>query len=654
MTVQRLEAKEEYAKALRLGLRSHKIALSEGRNGHPLVLDAVLPEGVAESVQNVGIREIPVEQIVGIHSAGRVSAFSPDFLPLLDENSEFAYKWVNLCMAHMNEGIRDPIVCYEYLGKFYVQEGNKRVSVLRYMGASRITAEIRRILPPVSEDPEIVAYYEFLEFYKRTGLYQVQYRNPGDYALLLSHLGKKPEDPWQQREIRTFSAYFQYFTDAFRAVRVEVLDIRPEEALLVWLQVYPFQDLGKWSDKDLQKTVISLWEELAVQSMPEPVQVQTEAPEAEALPNALTRMIIGTPEHLQIAFVHPLNPESSPWVQGHELGRKHLEEALKEQVTVRSYYPADPEEDMDSLLERAVTEGAQLVFTTTPQMSRNTLRMAVKYPKVRFLNCSVDTPYPSIRTYYSRIYEAKFITGAIAGAMADDDWIGYVGSSPILGVPASINAFALGAQLTNPRAKVVLKWSCMAGNPQEEFLRSGIRVISNRDVPTAQRKHLEFCNYGTYALDNDGQWHALASPVWLWGAFYENVARSILTGTWEKGREGQKAVNYWWGFDSGVIDVELAKEIPDGIRVLAQALRNEMKTGSLEIFRRPIRGQDGSVKNDGSRNLTPEEILHMDWLCDNVIGVIPSFEEIQDYARPMVRQLGIYRDQIPAETEGAL
>ena len=51
---------------------------------------------------------------------------------------------------------------------------------------------------------------------------------------------------------------------------------------------------------------------------------------------------------------------------------------------------------------------------------------------------------PASRTYYGRIYEAKFITGAIAGAMAQNNRIGYIASYPIFGVPASINAFALG------------------------------------------------------------------------------------------------------------------------------------------------------------------------------------------------------------------
>ena len=70
---------------------------------------------------------------------------------------------------------------------------------------------------------------------------------------------------------------------------------------------------------------------------------------------------------------------------------------------------------------------------------------------------ALDQPYSSIRSYYGRLYEAKFITGAIAGAMVANDRIGYIASHPILGVPASINAFALGAQMTNPRAQIELK-----------------------------------------------------------------------------------------------------------------------------------------------------------------------------------------------------
>ena len=647
----RQEAREEYAQALRLGLREQKALQAAGKSLYPPVLDELLDSSTVEQAREVGLVEIPVEQIVGVKSAGRIRAFTPGFRPILNPESEFAAKWINLCAAHLSEGIREPILCFEYLGKFYIQEGNKRLSVLKHMGAPRITGTVRRILPPESDDPRIRAYYEFLDFYKATGLYQVQFRRPGDYGILLSCLGKTLGERWSDREKRTFSAYYQYFRDAFFALGGESLEILPEEALLLWLQVYPFRDLGALTAPELKRALSGLWEDVVALAQPKPVEVRTEPVETESRKSTFARIITGIADHVNVAFVHPLDVEKSTWVGAHEDGRKFMEGELAGQVTVRSYFHADSPEETEMLLEQAVADGADVVFTTTPQLSRPTLRAALKYPRVRFLNCSVDTPYSSIRTYYSRIYEAKFITGAIAGAMANDDLIGYIGSNPIFGVPASINAFALGAQLTNPRAKVVLRWSCLPGTPQEDFLKSGIRVISNRDVPTQDRKHLDFCNYGTYFLDDDGHMQALASPLWLWGQFYVNVIRSVLAGTWDKDKDTPRAVNYWWGMNSGVIDVELSKTIPDSMLALANILRQGLKDGTIDPFRRRIVAQDGTVKNDGSRSFTPDEVLRMDWLCENVEGSIPGYEELLPFARSMVRQLGVYRDQIPLEKE---
>ena len=645
----RQEAREEYLQALRLGQRELKSLTAAGKNPYPEVLDEVLKDMKAETVVEVGLVEIPMDQVVGIRSAGRTSAFTAGFRPLLSVDTEFAAKWISLCAAHLEEGIREPVLCYEYLGRFYLQEGNKRFSVLKHMGAPRITGQVLRILPQPSEEPRIKAYEEFLEFYKSSGIYEVQFRRPGDYAELLTRLEKEPGKVWKEQERRTFSAYFHYFRDAFRS-HGEELDLLPEEALLLWLRLYPFKDLGGLSTMELKKTVDAMWPDFKTMDQPEPVQVRTEPVATEKQGNVLTRIITGVPDHVDVAFVHPLDPIASTWVGAHEDGREYLEQTLGNKVTVRSYFNASKPEKAEAVLEQAVAEGADVVFTTTPQLSLPTLKAALKYPKVRFLNCSVDTPYSSIRTYYSRIYEAKFITGAIAGAMANNDLIGYVGSNPIYGVPASINAFALGARLTNPRAKVVLEWSCTAGSPQAELLRRGVQVISNRDVPTQDRKNLHFCNYGTYALDEKGLL-ALASPVWLWGQFYVNVIRSILAGTYDKDKDSPRAVNYWWGMNSGVIDVELDEHIPEGLQALARILRQGLIDGTIDPFRRRIVAQDGSVKNDGSHSLTPDEVLRMDWLCDNVEGHIPGFEELEGYAKPIVRQLGIYRDRIPVEKE---
>jgi hypothetical protein len=58
--------------------------------------------------------------------------------------------------------------------------------------------------------------------------------------------------------------------------------------------------------------------------------------------------------------------------------------------------------------------------------------------------------------------------------------------------------------------------------------------------------------------------------------------------------------------------------------------------------------------NDGRSNITPEELLRMDWLCDNVVGSIPEFTDVLPMAQPLVRELGLHRDDIPIEKEGSL
>jgi hypothetical protein len=106
--------------------------------------------------------------------------------------------------------------------------------------------------------------------------------------------------------------------------------------------------------------------------------------------------------------------------------------------------------------------------------------------------------------------------------------------------------------------------------------------------------------------------------------------------------------------DSGVIDVKLHDKLPAGILTMADILRKGLQSGTIDPFRRRIIAQDGTVMNDGTRSFTPEEMLRMDWLCENVVGSIPEFEEVLPIAQPMIRELGLHRDLIPIEKEGTL
>ena len=82
------------------------------------------------------------------------------------------------------------------------------------------------------------------------------------------------------------------------------------------------------------------------------------------------------------------------------------------------------------VMEQAIREGCQVLFTTSPRLLPSSLRAAVDHPEALILNCSLNTSHRYIRTYYARMYEVKFISGAIAGALAGGDSIGYGGGLP--------------------------------------------------------------------------------------------------------------------------------------------------------------------------------------------------------------------------------
>ena len=108
-------------------------------------------------------------------------------------------------------------------------------------------------------------------------------------------------------------------------------------------------------------------------------------------------------------------------------------------------------------------------------------------------------------------------------------------------------------------------------------------------------------------------------------------------------------MNYWLGMDSGVVDVELSEQVPESVRAMARLLVRDMKAGTLDPFRRRLADQSGTVKNDGSHGFAPKELLHMDWLCDNVEGRIPEYDELLPTSQALVRELGLHRESIPQE-----
>lgn len=641
-----IEALNQYEEALKTGRKFYKSCVHEGKYPYLHTLDWLIDDISSMNAVNLGVIDIPSELIVGTRTEGRKTAFAGNFMPLMDADTEFAAKWISLCDAHLNEGIRESIKCYEYLGRFYVEEGNKRVSVLRSFNSPTVSGKVLRLIPEYSEDSKICAYYEFLDFYRLSKTYLFRFDRKGRYARLQAALGFDREHEWTENERRAVNSALYYFKNALLAIYPQSTQTIVSEAFLVWLQLYSLDDIREMTADVIKTKIAGIWPQVLSLEKDDPITVSTQEAAAPEL-NFFERLIM--PSSVRAAFVHELSPEQSGWIRAHEEGRSYLEKKLRNAVTTRAYVLKTPD-DAENTIEEAIKDGAKVIFTTTPSLITACRRIAAKYKDIAILNCSVSMPYPGVRTYYSRIYEGKFISGAIAGAISRSDTVGYIASNPIFGVPAGINAFAMGAMMTNPNIHIKLVWSCCDKDPIRTLLDEGITVISNRDVPTRQQPMEQ---WGLCTVSEDGKLKAVSSPYWNWGNFYVKVISSILNGSWAEDN-GENAVNYWWGMRSKTVGVRLSDELPAGVKRLAEFLKRGMYEGMIDPFYTKLVSQDGDVINDGSRVLTTEELISMDWLCDCIDGHIPQFDELLPMSKEIVRLQGIYRGYIPPERGSVL
>ena len=346
------------------------------------------------------------------------------------------------------------------------------------------------------------------------------------------------------------------------------------------------------------------------------------------------------PKPMKVAFVHDKTPELSGWTYGHELGRRHLELAYGDGIETTAYFHA-LEKDPLAVLEQAISEGGSVIFTTSPRLLPASLRAAVDHPDVTILNCSLGTSHRYIRTYYARMYEVKFICGAIAGALAGGNDVGYVCDYPIFGQVAGINAFALGVQLTNPVARVYLEWSAVGGADAaaKRLTERGIRLISAQDL--ARMGLCRDSGFGLCLMTDDTQVN-LATPVWQWGAYYEAILQSIRSKVFRaEYQESHKALNYYWGLSAGVVGLHCSNKLPQSAKKLAALLHDGICSGSCSPFRGPIYAQDGRQIIGEKETLNTEDIISMDYLVDTVVGTIPAYDDLSDTAKATVGIVGV-------------
>lgn len=634
-------SEEDYSRAQKLGKKEYQSRMMRGLQPTLEVLDDILPPKGSYSEVPLGLVQIPSDQIVGTRTDGRSNAFASNFMPILKQNSEFARKWATLSTSHLEEGIREPIKAYEYMNKFYVLEGNKRVSVAKYFDVDSIPGTVIRIVPKRTNEKENVIYYEYMDFYNVSKVNYLYMSKVGNFPKLQAALGKEQGEMWSDEDRENFSSVFYRFQMEYRARGGDKLSITEGDAFLAFLGVYGYEELLEKTTSELNDLVGKTWEEFLLLEAEDVIDLKMD-PTNEKKP-LLSRILPTSVSRLKAAFIYAKTPASSAWTYAHELGRLYLEQAFPDEIAT-FYYDNATQENIDDYIEAAINCGSNIIFTTSPSFAQASVKAAIENPEVRILNCSLNTSHRYIRTYYARMHEAKFLMGALAGVLTTNDKLAYVGDYPIYGSIANINAFAIGAKMVNPRAKVYLEWSSMKDIDIAERLKEiGAGCISGKDMVIPEESTREF---GIYALDGEHT-RSLAMPLWHWGKFYEQLIRTIMDGTWKYDDNSyeKRAINYWWGMSAGVIDVICSKNIPGETKRLIELLKQSIVSQQFSPFSGILYSQNGMVQGDPKRSLTPEEIITMDWLAENVVGIIPKTEDLQEQAKPVTLQQGVNKEK---------
>ena len=610
--------------------------------GYLYILDDLLDNVEICGEINLGTTEIPIKKILGTRTSARSNAFAGNFMPLLPENTEFGAKWCKLYESHIREGIREPIKVYEYLNRYFVQEGNKRVSVLKYLGAVAIEARVTRLIPKRDEsNKQISIYYEFLDFDRRATFDNLWFSHRGGFTGLVNLV-----ETWQHEhpECKTatadlINASFRAFRLCYREAGFGTIPITSGDAFLEYLKVYGFKP-----DRPLdtiREQVKSCEAQFKLVSVKDPDTVNTveqKFPSEKAALSFFSRK----PRKLKVAFAFESTPEKCLWTYDHDVARKRLERNLGDKISVITRYQVPNGENSYGPLKELMEEEPDILFATSPNMSAGALRLSIENPDKTILNCDFAQPKKNIMTYYAKFYEAAFLCGVMAGSMTRTGLLGY--TTTMATHPDStfnLNAFCLGAQLVNPTAHVVNLnlYRVDMSDPyhmeaRKELSQHGVDIamcIHQPNTPLV-RKGFPGVYAQLYLLQtNTGHpSECIGAAAVDWSVLYNDLVgdsfktkNSILDIT----RSGNdSSVHFGWGLNTGILDVLGVDSFMghNAIRLL-NIFKDLIATGKIHPFEGPLYDRDHNMILEKYGTLNLLEIQSMKWLHEAVVDSIDLY-----------------------------
>lgn len=329
----------------------------------------------------------------------------------------------------------------------------------------------------------------------------------------------------------------------------------------------------------------------------------------------------------KVCFVHVGSKTDGGWTQAHDIGRQQLQAHFGDKIET-PYLENVPEgPDAERAIERMARSGCALVFTTSFGFMDATLKVAEKFPDVKFEHATGYKTAANVATYNSRFYEGRFINGQIAGKMSKTGVAGYIASFPIPEVVAGINAFLHGARTVNPEFKLKVIWVNTWFDPGKEadaakaLFDQGVDVLTQHTDTTAPMQVAEERGLKAFGQASDmiaaGPTAQLSAILDTWAPYYIKRTQAVLDGTWTSGQTFD-------GLKDGILSMAPYTNMPDDVKAMAMDTEAKIKSGELKPFTGPINKQDGTPWLKAGESADDGTILGMNFYIEGVDDKLPQ------------------------------